>query len=123
MNIIIIINKLIKENQDLIMKLVLIFTVFIMSFVLGRTTKTFEYDKNIICKTEISNYDFIKNQNTLLMSELETLKKTYVELETKMKDMCSNAIDAERKANKKSCDDSIINIKKEYIKQKCKICK
>ncbi len=111
------------KNKKIVMYVFTILFMCLLSFIIGRLTKEFSYDKNVICETEIMQVKLFENKEQILSKELVDLKKSFITLENYSNQNCNRRVDNERKTCKEETSKLIEKTKKEYIKQKCSICK
>ncbi len=111
------------KNKKIVMYVFTILFMCLLSFIIGRLTKECSYDKNVICETEIMQVKLFENKEQILSKELVDLKKSFITLENYSNQNCNRRVDNERKTCKEETSKLIEKTKKEYIKQKCSICK
>jgi len=112
-----------NKNKDLLLKIFIIFFISIISFILGHVTKTCNFDKKQLCEIEIEKINLLQHKDEILTKEMIDLKKSFIFLEEKSNNLCNRKIDNERLLCNKKTSEQIEIIKKEFIKQKCKLCK
>jgi hypothetical protein len=111
------------KNKKIVIYVLAVLFMCLLSFIIGRLSKKCNYDKSVICETEIMQVKLFENKEQILSKELVDLKKSFITLENYSNQNCNRRVDNERKICKEETSKLIEKTKKEYIKQKCSICK
>ena len=112
----------VEQNKDTLIKFVLPITlVLCLFFFLGRYSVSI--DKKEVCKTEIRSVYICNTEKDVLIKEKELLQEQVKSVIKERADYTKSIVEEFSREKENECANKIENIKKEYIKLKCSICK